>query len=149
MVVCVDFVYQLTVEVSQLFKSLLQQAPHALLFPLVLLFLPFLLVATSQVTIDWVKRVHLQNTEGLFSAHTTILASADLFDVRTTPRVIFLNTVHNVVFVNKSQTIETEFFLTWGCQIVPVALIDQFPFDFAHVTGSDLHKRNCWAFVEG
>lgn len=148
-VVRVHLVYELTVEVRQLLQLLPQQGPHILLLTLVILFLALLSGPASEVAVNCVRRVHLQDREGLLTGQAAVLAPAYFAHVGAPPGIILLNAVNDVVLEDEKEAVEAKLLFAGSGLVVAVALVHQLVFDFAHVASSDLHEGNSGAFVEG
>ena len=149
MEIWVDFVYQLTIEVHQLFELLTKKCLHVLFFSLVLFLFSFFFGSASEIAVDWEIRVDFKDSVGLFSRNAAIFASANFFQVGTSPGITFLNAVNDVFLVDKNETVETEFLFAGSGLEIPVALVDHFVFYFAHMAGSYFNKGDRRAFVEG
>lgn len=147
-VVGVYLVYELPVEINQLFEFLLQQASHALLLALFDLLLPFPLHTTSKVSVNGVVRIDLKNTVWLFPAKAAIFAPANFLDVGTSPRITFLQSIKNIILVDESEAVKAEFLFAGSCLVRPIALVHKFSFKFAHVACSNFDERNGGAFVK-
>jgi len=146
-IVRVDFVYQLSVEVYQLFEFLLQQASHALFFTFfgLVLALPR---PHTQIGVNWVSGIQLKCAVRFLASEAAIFASTNFLDIGASPRITGLESINNVLFIDERETVKTKFLLTGSRLIIAVALIDQPPFDLTHVASSNFHERNGWAFIE-
>lgn len=111
MVVSIHLVYQLSVEISQPFELFFQEASHSLFLALILLLVSLFLGSLSEDTVDCAVGIHLEYTIRFFSICTTVFASANFSNVGTSPNIIFLDIINDVVFVDEGQTIETKFLL--------------------------------------
>jgi hypothetical protein len=147
-VVRVHLVNQLPIEVNQFLEFLFQQASHALLLPLLPLLLTFTLRPTPQIRIHRIIGVQFEDTKGLLSAQTTILAPAHLAQIGTSPRVAILYILKNIVLIDQRETIKTELLLTRSRLVVTMTLIHQLPLRLTHMTGTHLHKRNRAALIK-
>jgi hypothetical protein len=60
-----------------------------------------------------------------------------------------LHFFNDIFFVNKDETVETELLFTGSCEVVFMALVDDFVSELAHMTDSNSGEGNGRRFMEG
>lgn len=105
MIVSIDLIDELSIKVYELLEFLFKKATHTLIFSLLDLLITFSPYSTSQISVYWLIWIHFKDRIWFFSREAAIFASTYLSNIRTSPWIIFLYIVEDVILVDENKTV--------------------------------------------